>query len=300
MEKTNKIIESITAQIESSISSFNGTMPQVQKKIYDRVTLLMKDLVIKDGKLVNTVSNIKAISKLKFDIENIILDKNYIGNVADFANSFETVTALQYSYFKALELDFTPVKVLEAIKNDAIEATVTSLTESGISANLTEPIQEILRRNITTGGSFSELSDELRSFILSDEQSLGALERYTSQITTDALNQYSATYNHVVADDLGLEWFQYVGSNLTTTREFCKVLTEKRWVHKSELPEIVKGHIDSHNVKINSKTGVWYGGIPGTTPQNLPVNRGGYNCGHQLYPTSDVLVPDDVKRRIGN
>ena len=116
MEKTNKIIESITAQIESSISGFNGTMPQVQKKIYDRVTLLMKDLVIKDGKLVNTVSNIKAISKLKFDIENIILDKNYIGNVADFANSFETVTALQYSYFKALELDFTPVKVLEAIK----------------------------------------------------------------------------------------------------------------------------------------------------------------------------------------
>ncbi len=298
MEKTNKIINDITVQIEQSINGFDEATPAIQKRIYNKIQLLLKDLVIKDGKLVNSVNNIKSISRLKNEIHNIVLDDRYINSVTEFTKGFEAVSTLQYGYFKALEKDFTPVKVLDAIKNDAVKATVESLTEAGISANVTEPVMNILRTNITTGGSFSELSEQLRKFILTDEENLGALQRYTKQITTDALNQYSATYNHVVAEDLGLEWYQYVGSNLTTTREFCKYLTQKRWVHKSELNDIIKGHIDNHNVKINSKTGVWYGGIPGTNATNLPVNRGGYNCGHQLYPTSDVLVPDDVKRKI--
>lgn len=298
MEKTNKIINDITAQIESSISGFNSSTPEIQQRIFNKIQLLLKDLEIKNGRLANTVKNIKAISRLKNEIENVILDKSYISSVTQFAKGFEAVTVLQHSYFKALESEFSPAKVLDAIKRDAIQATVTSLTEAGISANVTKPVIDLLRTNITTGGTFAELSEQLRTFIKGNDETLGALERYTSQITTDALNQYSATYNHVVAEDLGLEWYQYVGSNIQTTRPFCKALTGKRWVHKSELPEILHGHIDSTNVAINPKTGVWYGGIPSTTVNNFPVNRGGYNCGHQLYPVSDVLVPDDIKKRI--
>lgn len=298
MEKTNKIIASIASQIEGSISGFNSSTPEIQARIYNKIQLLLKDLEIKNGRLANTVKNIKAISRLKNEIESVILNKGYIDSVTEFAKGFEAVTLLQHSYFKALESEFTPAKVLDAIKQDAIKATVISLTEAGISANVTEPVINLLRSNITTGGTFAELSEQVRTFIKGNEDTLGALERYTSQITTDALNQYSATYNHVVAEDLGLEWYQYIGSNLETTRPFCKALTGKRWVHKTELPQILKGHIDSTKVAINPKTGVWYGGIAGTNVTNFPVNRGGWNCGHQLYPVSDALVPEDVKAKV--
>ena len=54
----------------------------------------------------------------------------------------------------------------------------------------------------------------------------GALVKYTKLLTTDAIHQYVATVNEVVSADLGYEWYRYVGSNIKTTRTFCKALTQ--------------------------------------------------------------------------
>lgn len=297
MTKTDSLINDLLKATDDSINSFNAAVPDIQKQLFGKLQNLLKDLETKNGKLSNTVANIKAIGSLKTEIEKAILSKDYIANVTDFAKSFEIVSTLSDNYFAAITSDYSPNKVLNAIRKDAVGATVISLTESGISANVTEGIQNILRTSITTGGNYADLMEQMRTFILSDGKGLGALERYTKQITTDSLNQYSATYNHTVTNDLGLEWFMYTGSNLETTRPFCKLLTEKKYIHKSEIPTILNGHIDNHNVPINPKTDVWAGGIPRTNESNFSINRGGYNCGHQLIPVTDAMVPDSAKSK---
>jgi hypothetical protein len=295
---SEKLIQELLNKIDASVNSFNDAVPDIQKKIFSKLQLLLKDLEVASGSLKNSITNIKAIGKLKSEIENIILNKDYVNQVADFAKAFNAVSALQNQYFSFLTSDFSPSKVLAAIKTDAIDATVTSLTEAGINANVTEGIQDILRSSITSGGKYVDLVEQMRNFILTNETGLGSLERYTRQITTDSLNQYSAQYSSTITQDLGLEWYMYTGSNLKTTRPFCKFLSEKKYIHQSELPEIIRGHIDEHDIYINPKTKVWAGGIPGTNESNFNIYRGGYNCGHQLIPVSKAMVPENIKAAI--
>lgn len=296
MANLDKIVEDLLNTIGEGTDGFNSSIDPIQQSIYSDIQLLVKNLDLKGDKLANTVNNIKAIGALKKKIEKIILNKNYIQSVRGFIDTFSQVAKLHDNYFNELSSDQGPIKLLDAIKQQSIEQAVSSLTENGISSNVTSGIQDILRRNITGGASYSELLDQMRNFILTNESGTGALERYTKQITTDSLNQFSAQYSQAVASGINFDWFMYVGSNKQTTREFCRLLTRKKYIHRSELPDIVNGIIDGVKVSINSKTGVWYGGIPGTNTSNFQVNRGGYGCDHQLLPVSSQLVPKTLRQ----
>ncbi|MBS1760647.1 MAG: hypothetical protein JST23_11050 [Bacteroidetes bacterium] len=177
----------------------------------------------------------------------------------------------------------------------AVESTINALVGQGLSSNVIAPVQKILTDNITTGGSYAKFQEQLQNHILQNETGEGNLQRYTKQITTDAINQYNAQYGETVAQDLQFSWGRYIGSNLTTSREFCVLLTDKQWVHKSELPEIIKGHIDGTDCKLSKTTGLPLGMIPDTDADNFKVRRGGYNCGHQFFWVPDSAVPADVK-----
>jgi len=71
-------------------------------------------------------------------------------------------------------------------------------------------------------------------------------------------------------------------------------------VHISEIPELLEGHIDGYDCEIYEKTGLPKGMIEGTTPENFIVNRGGWNCGHELIPVDELTVPKVVRDRIAN
>jgi len=87
---------------------------------------------------------------------------------------------------------------------------------------------------------------------------------------------------------LGLVWYQYVGSLITTSREFCIHLVGKRYVHESEITGIINGKIDGEKVSLA-------GLIPDTTKDNFPILRGGYNCRHQMLAVSEATVPKKVR-----
>jgi hypothetical protein len=167
-----------------------------------------------------------------------------------------------------------------------------------LEVNVVDRLQKIVLDNTTTGGSYASLNDQLRQSVVGTDDADGILQRYSKVITTDAINQYSAQYHETIAADLGLNWLRYVGSNITTTREFCERLTEKEWVHKSELPEIIKGKINGVQCKLSKSTGLPLGMIPGTDEKNFKIRRGGYQCGHQAYWVPDSSVPDMIKMKI--
>jgi len=79
--------------------------------------------------------------------------------------------------------------------------------------------------------------------------------------------------------------------------EFCEHMTEKTYVHISEIPTILMGFVDEHQCEINATTGLPKGMIAGTTADNFIIYRGGWNCGHQLMPISEVAVPEEVREK---
>lgn len=293
-------IKEILSLIDDSIAGFQDVIPGIQKKVFEELQPLIKKLEVKDGKILNRVNNLKLLGELKNKLQKIILSKEYKNAVSSFIDSFNALGELQNSYFSQFNKKFTPSKTLPIIKELAVESTITDLVGQGMNVNISGAIEEILRQGITTGGSYANFQEQLRSHILGSDEVDGSMVRYTKQITTDAIHQYNAQYHDAIAQDLNFNWGRYVGSNITTTREFCTLLTEKQWVKRSDLPEVIKGNINGQRCKLSKTTGLPLGMIPGTNVDNFKILRGGYNCGHQFFWVPDNVVPDNVKRKQEN
>ena len=296
----DKSIQDILKTIDDSISKFQNTIPGIQKLMYDELQPIVKQLKIKDGKLLNNLDNLKLIGSLQNKLEKVIISAQYKESVNGFIDSFTNISNLNMDYFKQFNQKFSPSKTLPIIQELAIEQTVNDLVGQGLKTNIINPIKSILTQNITTGGNYAQFQDQLQNHLLNNDTGEGSLVRYTKQITTDAINQYNAQYAETIAQDLQFNWGRYVGSNIKTTREFCTYLTKKQWVHKTELPIIIEGDIDGHQCKLSNSTGLPYGMIPDTNEANFKVRRGGYNCGHQFFWVPDSAVPDIIKAAFNN
>lgn len=279
----DKIITELEDLIEANITAFNESMPAVQKQAYKEVLNLMSELdKYSDGTVKASVKNVKLIAKIKQRLQEVIIDGSYNKRLKKLLETYDEITKLQNQYFSATVQQFTVPAVLAELQKQAIDITIESLGEQGMNVNVINPVRDILNKNITTGGKVADMTEEVRAYLLGDQETEGRLAKYAKQITTDALNQYSANYNKVISDDLGFEWYRYSGSLRKTSREFCVKLIEAKkgcmpYIHKSQLPEIIDGYICGERVAIYKKTGLPQGMIAGTNASNFFVNRGGYS-----------------------
>ena len=298
MKTREEYLQEIVDTIEAAVDDFNSAIPDIEKSVMDDVQLLIKGLDLKNGSISNSVDNLRIIGNIKKRLEKIILNNGYLDKVQTLIDNYSTIAALNNDYFKTMTSEFKPTQLLAEIQNQSVDAVLDMLTESGLTVNVINKVQDILRQNITTGASYNSLVTQMGDFLLTSQGSDGALYKYTQQITTDALNQFSRQYHSSIANQLGYKWYIYTGSNKRTTREFCKYLTAQLYVHESQLPDIVSGDIDGHQCKISEATGLPYGMIEGTNSSNVLVYAGGYNCGHQFYAVDEMMVPESVKASV--
>jgi hypothetical protein len=300
MPDYNALIETI----EKSINGFNDSLPKIQKEILADVLDQIKKFDTRNKRITNTVKNIRLLNTIKNRLKKIILTDAYKQEVKEFLKVFTEVSTFQNDYFKEAEKKFTPPKVVKEIKKQTITDTINRLTEAGIGVNVSDKIAELLKQNVTTGVKYSDLAAQLREYILTTETP-GVLERYVKQIATDSVNQYSAQYMNTISGDLGYEWFRYQGKDIKTTRPFCDAMTDRKFFHITEVNDLLAAkdlYYSSEEgqvkVPIYEKTGLPHGLIPDTNAENFFIRRGGYNCGHQIFPVIERLVPKDIQERV--
>jgi len=254
----------------------------------------IKRLDLKGDRIAVTVKNLSILASIKNKLNNIILNPEYKGEIKEFVKSFNAVYGLQFEYWKSIEKTFKPKPLLKAIRNQAITDTVQQLTTQGISANVSDAIINILRTNITSGGSYSDLAKQLQQSLTNTPESKGILDRYVKTIAKDSINQFSRQYTQIVSSDLGYVWFRYMNSDIETTRCFCDKMTDKDYFHISEVPTILKGL----GCDIYAKTKLPYGLIDGTNPENFFIRAGGWNCGHSIQPVAERQVPVAIREAL--
>lgn len=301
MPTYNEIIE----KIEAAIEKFNQKIPAAQREMYAQLKEELRRIDVSNGKVKTTVANLKVLQSIKNKLMRVIMTDEYLANVKEFIKTFSELAKLQNEYWQKQERQFKPKTLLKEIRNQSIQDTVAKLTEAGIGSLVTEQITDILRTNITSGGSYRNLEDQLRESLTDTKKSDGILTKNLKQITTDSINQYNAQYTQAVSNSLNYEWFGYQGSDIKTTRPFCDAMTDFRYFHITEVPRLLQAedlYYDKNGVKtkvpIYDKTGLPHGLIEGTNAENFFVRRGGYNCGHQIRPVSERLVPQDIKDRV--
>ena len=289
-------LQSVIDTLDNAADSFSDIATKEQKKIYDEVVTLAKDLETdSQGRVKQSIANLKRLTQIKAHLANLSKDKEWVAGISGFAKYFGVLQKQQSAYysdhFPELTLSETAKKKHEMMKQLAVQNTMEGLMGSGLKANVTDKLNDILLRAVTTNAKFADLQEELRTHLLGKDGGDGAFARYATTYATTALSQFTGQNNKLLTDDLDCEWFMYTGSNKETTREFCQHLTTKKYIHRSEIPTILAGKIDDYQCKIYDKTGLPYGMIEGTNADNFQCNCGGWNCRHQLVPVADVVVP---------
>ncbi len=296
MNNINKLLKTI----DEASAKFNSKLPAIEKKMLGELSLLLKGLEVRNGKIASNIANLKLVNGIKGKLERLILSKEYVKDVADFVRSFSTIANTQNDYFKNYAENWNPKAYQKAIQKSAIDNTINSLTGVGVNANVLQPVMNLLRTAVTSGQSYAKLEETIRKTLTETEERSGSLSRYAKTYTVDSIAQFSGEYMAAITKDLDSEWFVYRGSNIETTREFCLHLTKKEYIHKSEIPEILKGIIDGHKCKIYEATGLPYGLKEGTNSDNFMSNRGGWNCQHQLIPVHESSVPENIRNKFNN
>ncbi|MCM1034942.1 MAG: ADP-ribosyltransferase [Bacteroides sp.] len=289
-------IQNVILTLDEAADTFDSIANKTQKKIYGEVITLVKELDTDTlGKVKQTITNLKRLTLIKAKLAALSKDKEWVAGISKFADYFSILQKQQNDYFSHAfpenTLSETAKKKHEMMKQIAVQNTMEALIGDGLKANVTNKLNDILLRAVTTNAKFATLQEELRTHLLGGDEGKGAFVRYATTYAVTALSQFTGQNNKLLTDDLGCDWFMYVGSNIETTREFCQYLTEKKYIHRSEIPAILKGEIDGHQCQIYEKTGLPYGMIAGTTADNFQVNCGGWNCRHQLVPVADAVVP---------
>lgn len=292
-------ISKLVAELESSVDDFIDGLSPIEKKIFNSVIVILKELSVdKSGNIRNNLKNIKILGKVRKEMNRIIFNKKYLNDVYSFTESFNKVADIQNAYFSTIATSFTPPALAEAIKKEAIAATIEGLTEQGINGNVVTQLRDIIKTNVTSGGNYAEFTSTLKTFIEGDAETSGVLTRYARVYVTDSINEYSANHIKTITDDLGLEWFRYVGSLMATSRDWCKELVAQEYVHQSQFTALLKGKVNGKQVAIYEKTGLPEGMKAGTNVSNLQTLRGGWGCNHQLVPVLTESVPKKIRDKV--
>lgn len=292
MPKPN--INKIALELEDAVNDYTKGLKAIEKDMYNAVLNKLKDLTTDtQGNIKATVNNYKIISQAKGEMNKVLNSDKYLEHVSKVNKYYSDMTSIQQSYFTAMFKDFSAPAVIKELKDLALNTTVETLTEAGINDMVVNKATNIISDNIRSGRTFAEMTDELEEFIKgSDPDKVpGKLTSYSKQIVNDALRQYVGNYTKVVSDDLGLEWYEYIGGIMEdVTRPMCIHLVNKRFIHKSEFKGITEGRVDGKEV---SKQGM----MPNTDENNFEINVGGYNCQHLVQPIPPEEVPEEVREK---
>jgi len=91
------------------------------------------------------------------------------------------------------------------------------------------------------------------------------MRKYASQIAHDSIMQFDGQFTKYKANEAGITSFKYTGTNIATTRDFCRR-------HQSE----VFTEQEARNL--------WSSRWAGKSGSDPFVNRGGYRCRHSFIP----------------
>lgn len=255
--------------------------------LIDQLIRLTGGLTVRsNGKIANTVENLKKLREIRRLFNNVVNNPQYAKQIENIKPIFDKLSTRITAYFaKTFDLakDYDSKAVFKFLKEDAIEQTVSLLTNRGLGAVFSKPIENVLKQNISGGGTIDQLTEQLKSELgKAGATNQVFLERYLGQIAGDSVNEFSRNYINTFAEDLGLEWYLYEGKAISSSRSFCEDRAN-RYYHRSE----VESWADLK----------WQGKIPQTNSVTIFSFVGGYNCRHYLIPVPESVVPEAVLAR---
>lgn len=276
--------EELAAKLETLILGANKILADgiltVQDYLYNQLVKVLKDLDLDDnGYIIQSQANRKVIQQAVNTIDAKIQTSGYQSEVENYLNAIPKIDALNITYFEAISDVFKANKqFLDSLQKSTIAQLEDQLFNSGFESQIKIPLSQILNQNINSGGSFTGLLDQVKTYIKGQPGLDGRLLSYSKQITRDSLFAYSRSFQKSISSDLGLEWYAYSGGLMDKSRPFC--------IEHA-------GHYYPQKQVESWASEDWMGKNPATTESSIFIYVGGFSCGHSLIPVHISAVPQE-------
>ena len=258
-----------------------------QPKLLTRLNQLASKLTLtSDGFLEMSASNLNVISEIMEGLKSYMTSGEYKTIVQELDKQFVAQEARTIAYFQSTFGSAPVTSFASTLYNVQRLRMLETVIGDGLYPVLYTPIRDVLLDGIASGSSYSDLIDNLSRLSVGDEQLEGRLARYTRVLVSDTLATTDRQFTQIVGDELGLEWFRYLGGLINTTRCFC-LERNGGYYHRREI-ELWGDLVGIGDC--TTKNG-WQGRFRGTNSETIFSWVGGYNCQHSLIPISEASVP---------
>lgn len=272
--------------IQEATDALNTVLDKTQNSIYRLAVSRLKDLdVDPDGYIRASSANRKIIRGVNKAFDEGLVKGGYINGLNKFTKTISVLDSLNAGYFEGIGKAFNANSLsIRSLQKQTLSTIESLLLNNGLETQIKAPLSNMLFQNINSGGSYSGMLQQVKDYIVGGDNE-GKLMHYVKQITRDALNNYSRSYQSSVGNALGLEFYQYVGGLMPESRDFCR--------------DRAGGYF--HQKEIESWANLsWKGKRSDTTESSIFIYAGGANCNHQIMPVSTSIVPKQwIDRAIG-
>lgn len=213
--------------------------------------------------------------------ENLILVDSIIEQLGDFLFEPESKYLLALnSYLSGIAVTATAantaMKITDSAKYQQVLGNLIIRTQqlfdkTMVNSLTTTELRSVISGSVTAQSTTFEAIESIKQFILGNDKREFFLKRYAKTWATTGFATAESQYVKAVADDIGVEKWEYAGGTVDDTRQFC--LDRVRQVFTREE---IEGWPET--------AGDWAGRAYGTDKDTIWAYRGGWNCGHVLMP----------------
>jgi hypothetical protein len=283
-----KLFESVPAKLETA-----GIKTQAEAWRKIRPILAEMD-VDAAGNIEQTENNVRRIGLINEELKKVLAGSEYKEAVKSFLDSIDKGVQLTDEIARTFEESFEPNQVQKQLLQISKQNAINAFYGSGLDARFTQPFLEQLTANVAARAPLREAVKTLETLVTGDGTADGKILANIKTTATTAQAVADRSYSAAVNEELDIQWYEYLGGEIDTTRSFCRN-REDGIYHKKEIEAWGDG---KNSAGINDiRDGTWAGRIDGTDSKSIFTFVGGWNCRHYLVPVPDNKVPDTVKSR---
>lgn len=281
--------------LESAPEVLANDAIRIQKQLWEQLTPLINSLEVdSQGNIVQSVRNINKISAIINSLNILLAGDEYRDAVRQFLSSLDENIEITNEIAKQIRSGFEPNEYQRRLIELVRAQSLSSLVSDGLRNAVSRPFAQQLIANVTSKAPLRDAVKSLRLIIEGDSTTDGRIAANVKTVATTAQAVSDREYSNAVYEDLGIEYFKYIGGEIETTRPFCEHRVGKVF-HRKEIEAWGNGK-NAGGIK-DIKNGTWDGRIRDTNEQSIFTNLGGWNCRHSLVPVVGRLVPKEVIER---
>ena len=268
---------------------------KAQRDAWRKLSPLLAEMdVDATGNIRQTEDNIRRIGLITEELNKVLAGGEYKDAVQSFLSSIDEGVQLTDEIAKKIDSNFQPDNVQKQLLAISKQNAINAFFGSGLRDNVTVPFLEQLTANVAARAPLNQAVKALQGVIEGTETTDGRLLANVRTTANTAQAIADRSYSAAVNEELGIEYFQYLGGEIPTTRPFCEH-REGAIFHRKEIEAWGNGE---NSAGINDiRNGTWDGRIDGTDSRSIFTFVGGWNCRHFLVPVIKQKVPPSVIAR---